>query len=143
LSRWLNILLFAGAEEDGEKTPLFKLASSRGKLMELLQLQLLGPDMSREEKDIVERTFLIGMLSLAHIVLGVSQLDAIGQLSLSEEIQAAIEHHHGVAGSLLELTKCLEDSDMENAQALLESLKLSRTQLQVAQSETYAWVNAL
>ncbi len=143
LSRWLNILLFAGAEEDGEKTPLFKLASSRGKLMELLQLQLLSADLGREEKDIVERAFLIGMLSLAHIVLGVSQLDAIEQLNLSDEIQAAVEHHQGVAGSLLELTKCLEDSDMENVQALLESLKLSRTQLQVAQSETYAWVNAL
>ncbi len=143
LSRWLNILLFAGTGEDGAKTPLFKLASSRGKLMELLQLQMLGSDIGRAERDIGERAFLIGMLSLAHIVLGVSQLDAIGQLSLAEELRVAISDFEGVAGSLLKLTQCLEDENVEEVEEILSSLSLSREQLQHAQAEVFDWVNGL
>lgn len=143
LSRWLNILLFAGTSEDGSKTPLFKLASNRGKLMELLQLELLGPNIGRAEKDIAERAFLVGMLSLAHIVLGVPQLDAIDQLSVAEELRAAIAKHEGIAGTLLRLTLSLEDADLGETDALLDELSLSRAQLQAAQAEAFRWVNGL
>ncbi len=143
LSRWLNILLFAGTGEDGSKTPLFKLASSRGKLMELLQLELLGPDIGRAEKDIAERAFLIGMLSLSHVVLGVSQLDAIEQLSLAEELRVAISDYDGVAGSLLKLTQALEDEDLDEVEKILANHSLTRKQLQGAQAEAFNWVNAL
>jgi len=143
LSRWLNILLFAGTDEDGGRTPLFKLASNRGKLMELLQLELLGSEIGRAEKDVAERAFLIGMLSLAHVVLGVSKLDAIEQLSLADELRLAISEHAGVAGSLLQLAESLEGEDVESVEATLDELSLSRSQLQWAQGEAFAWVNAL
>ena len=111
--------------------------------MELLQLELLGPDIGRAEKDVAERAFLIGMLSLAHIVLGVGQLEAIDQLSLAEELRQAISEFDGIAGSLLKLAQSLEEENVEDAEATLEELGLSREQLQNAQAEAFNWVNAL
>ncbi|MCH7600728.1 MAG: EAL domain-containing protein [Myxococcales bacterium] len=143
LSRWLNILLFAGGAEDGPPSPLFKLASTRGRLMELLQLDLLGPDPDREQLGIANRAFLIGMLSLAHVVLGVSEQKALDELNLSKEIRSALDSYQGQAGVLLRLTKCIEASDHDTAQEIRDALGLSREQLKRAQLESFSWVNAL
>ncbi len=143
LSRWLNILLFAGSSDDGATGPLFKLASSRGKLMELLQLDLLGPDPGREEAAIADRAFLVGMLSLAHVVLGVSEGKAAGELSLSKEVRAALEAHEGRQGALLKFAKCIEEADFETGWGILDSLGLTREQFEAAQVESLAWANGL
>lgn len=143
LTRWLNILLFAGSADDGPSSPLFKLASTRGRLMELLQLELLGPDPDREKLDIADRAFLIGMLSLAHVVLGVSEEKALDELSLSKEIRDALKSYQGQGGVLLKLVKCIEESDLGTSREIRESLGLSSAQLQQAQVESCTWVNGL
>lgn len=143
LSRWLNILLFAGTGEDGALSPLFKLASTRGKLMELLQLEIIGPEPDADAKEVAERAFLIGMLSLAHVVLGMSEQRAVEELSMSKEIRVALESHEGQCGLLLHLCKCIEDSDIEMSEEILAEVGLSREQLQSAQVASFAWVNGL
>jgi EAL and modified HD-GYP domain-containing signal transduction protein len=143
LSRWLNILLFAGDDDDGQMGPLFKLASCRGKLMELLQLEMLEENPDPDQREIVERAFPIGMLSLAHVVLGVSPEQAIEELGLSDEIRRALQDHERKFGELLYLTKAIEESDLAAVQTTLSNLGLTRMQLQRAQSESFAWVNSL
>ena len=122
---------------------MVQLASTRGRLMELLQLELLGPDPDREKLDIADRAFLIGMLSLAHVVLGVSEEKALDELSLSKEIRDALESYQGQGGVLLKLVKCIEESDLGTSREIRESLGLSSAQLQQAQVESCTWVNGL
>jgi EAL and modified HD-GYP domain-containing signal transduction protein len=143
LTRWLNILLFAGSAEDGPSSPPFKLASTRGRLMELLQLELLGPDPDRGKLEIADRAFLIGMLSLAHVVLGVPEQKALDDLGLSKEIRDALQSYQGQAGTLLKLVKCIEESDLETSREIRETLGLNSDPLQKAQVESFSWVNGL
>ena len=35
LARWLSLLLFAGGEEGGQSSPLFKMGATRGKIMDV------------------------------------------------------------------------------------------------------------
>ena len=134
-------MLFAGDSDDGQLGPLFKLATCRGKLMERLQVELLDEKSQAEHRDIIERAFLIGMLSLAPVVLGVPPEEAFQELELSDEICSALQDHGGEAGALLNLAESIEDSDLDRILTTLDELDLKRIQLQRAQSESFAWVN--
>ena len=141
LSRWLNILLFAGDDPAGTASPLLKLATGRGKLMELLQIELVGDD--PERRDDVDRAFLVGMLSLVHVVLGMSKEDALNELNLSKEVLAALEGSEGTCGVLLSIAMSLEESNLEAASEALDSLNINWDQLRRAQLESFVWTNGL
>jgi EAL and modified HD-GYP domain-containing signal transduction protein len=93
--------------------------------------------------EIADRAFLIGMLSLAHVVLGISEQKALDELSISKEVRGALESYQGRGGALLKLTKCIEESQLETVCEIRDELGLTREQLQQAQVDSFNWVNAL
>ena len=72
LSRWLNLLLFQMGIKSGIGGPLFRVAASRAALMERLAgSRPIGSD--AEDKTRSQSAFLVGILSLVHVLHGVDR----------------------------------------------------------------------
>ncbi|MCG8591018.1 MAG: EAL domain-containing protein [Proteobacteria bacterium] len=140
LVRWLNILLFAGDEKQSPPTPLFSTAATRGKTVELLDEALCLEQGTPPEP---QRAFLTGMLSLVHVVLGMTPEQVMEEIRVDPAVEAAILRREGLLGRLLSLTEQLEVGGFDEASKILEDLDLEPSQLQEAQVAAYEWVHGL
>ncbi len=140
LHRWLSLLLFAGEDGTGLASPLLQTAAKRGRLLELLAREtggaLSGPDGE-------SRAFLTGMLSLAHVLLGVQRSAVVDSLSLEEDIAAALLEGEGDLGALLDLAERVERAEFEAAEGHLEHFGLSAAQLASAELAAFRWASGL
>lgn len=137
LRRWLTLLLFAGTDRQGGGA-LLETAAMRGRLMELL-LEARG----NAGRDLQDRAFLVGMLSLVDALLGVPKEVLLGDLNLEDSIYDAIVEGKGELGALLELVGRVEAMETRTLPTLLEREGLTVEQLQKAQLDAYAWIHAL
>ncbi len=142
LSRWLNLMLFAGGDDEGTTTPLLRLATTRGKTLELLTLGDPALD-AAEAKQSAERAFLVGMLSLVHAQLGMTREQALATLNLVEEIRAPLEHREGRLGRLLELCERSEAGDAAGVEEVVGELGLSMEAAHEARMAAYQWADGL
>ena len=71
LSRWLSLLLFQVGDRSGNRGPLFRMAATRARLMELLVCDRGGQDPEIKRRG--ETAFLVGILYLVHLLLGVER----------------------------------------------------------------------
>lgn len=136
LRRWVQLALFAGKDEKGLNSPLLEMAAVRGRLMELLMLQLSG---GRRTGDAAESAFLTGILSLLDALYETSMEQVIESLNLSEELGSALLRHEGQLGQLLLLTIKLERSEFDAVRDILANLSISLDQLLEAQMEAFNW----
>jgi len=141
LARWLNLLLFAGGDDEGTSSPLFRTAATRGKTMEMIIRTIDGD--GAEAKEEAEQAFLVGMLSLVHTLLGMSLEDALASFSLTPDVEQALQAREGRLGQLLLVTERVEECDFDEVTDLLDEIDVSTEQLRVAQIEAYDWVNGL
>ena len=91
LQRWINILMLSSLSV--KPRIVLQFALIRARMCELLAKEL-GED--------GDRYFLMGMLSSADFILGVSMDKAVKQLPLSQEVAEAILHKSGKTGQVLE-----------------------------------------
>ena len=86
---------------------LVPVAASHAALMERLAgSRSIGSD--AEEKPRSQSAFLVGILSLVHVLLGVDRRQAIAGLSLSDEMHGALAFRDGELARMLALTESLD-----------------------------------
>ncbi len=139
LSRWLNLLLFQIGSKHGTRGPLFRVAATRARLMELLTGA--GAEQATPEvKSRGEMAFLVGIMSLVHVLLGVDRSVAIGGLTLPDEMQAALAGYQGELGRLLRLTECLDSGEFPEVAEISQELGLTPAGIWEQQREAFDWV---
>ncbi|HTP28206.1 MAG TPA: EAL domain-containing protein [Anaeromyxobacteraceae bacterium] len=136
MRRWLQLALFASADQRGLDNPLLDAAAVRATFMERLACSL--PD-HRQGGDRPEQAFMVGVLSLLDALYDVSMAELVRVLNLSEEVSAALLERGGVLGSLLAIVERMERLETEEAWALLKGLGITQEQVSEAQWRAFAW----
>jgi c-di-GMP phosphodiesterase len=140
LQMWLQLLLYAGESANRQgQSPLLQTAAMRGRTMELVAHRLQA-----DSRDLQERAFMTGMLSLMDVLLGVTREALLDELHVAEDVRAALLNGEGVLGDLLTLAAALERDDRESIGTVLAG----RTGLEVRalfedQLAAFQWANSL
>lgn len=140
LRRWVQLALFAGKDDRGLNSPLLEMAAVRGRLMELLTMQRTG---LQRTSDVVEASFMAGILSLLDVLFETEMEEIVTSLNLSDEVAEALLTRSGPLGQLLLLTEKLEKTDFSAVQDLLEVTGISFDQLLSAQLDAFNWRNSI
>lgn len=141
LQRWLQVLLFASSSAPGADfpSPLLVLAATRGKLMELIAQGLHTP-----ERELADRAFMAGILSLVNALLGMPMQDIVGNMPLDQDIKDALLERSGRLGAMLVLVEALEESDLAGIEAALAQLPaLDHGKVPAMQVEAMRWASSI
>ena len=106
LQRWLQLLLYARAQQNGPTNPLLAVAALRAAQLEVLA-KLAGGD-----RDAQDLAFMTGVFSLLDVLLGMPMDEIVATLSLPRAAAAALLGRDGELGSLLALVERDPDSEM-------------------------------
>lgn len=139
LRRWLQVSLYANAEQAGNLTsPLLVLATTRGKLLELMA-DKLHPGNS----NMADIGFTVGIMSLMDVLFGMSMADILQQVPVNPIIGDALLLRKGIYGDMLQLiehTECIH-GDVNTLTPMLLKLHLSAVDLCNFQLSAFAWSN--
>src|SRR5262245_2018182 len=139
LQMWLQLLLYAGDNANRQQSPLLQTAAMRGRTMELAA-QRLDPG----ARDLHDRAFMTGMLSLMDVLLGVTREGLVDELNVAEDVRGGLLHGHGVLGQLLGLAQTLERDDRAAVGVILAACPgLEVRGLLEAQVAAFEWANSL
>lgn len=139
LSRWLNLLLFQIGGKHGTRGPLFRVAASRARLMEAI-VSSSGEKGDPRVKSKGDVAFLVGILSLVHVLLGTDRRQAISGLTLPDEMSRALLAYEGDLGRLLRLTERLDRGEFAEVAEIAQELALSPQAIWAHQCDAYDWV---
>ncbi len=141
LQRWLQIMLYA---EPGKKSPglspLLMLATTRGRLLELLAQRLCPKDRSA-----AEIAFTVGIMSLMDTLFGMPMDEILQQIPVNQDVKDALLRRTGFLGNLLRLTECLERIDEMEDQLIpaLRMLSLESSELVALEMSAYEWADTV
>ena len=131
--RWATVLLATSSQG----TPaLAQAAVVRGRLMELLAIELLGADHG-------DPAFVVGVFSLLEALTGRPMQSVLDGLSLPEPVAAALLERRGVYAPLLALAEACESGDEHAFAELADGLLLSGHQVNMAHLQALAWAEEL
>lgn len=139
LSRWLNLLLFQIGSKHGTRGPLFRVAATRARLMELM----VGAGVDGATPAIKahgETAFLVGIMSLVHVLLGIDRKTAIEGLVLPEEMTHALSGYEGELGRMLRLCECLDSGEFVEVAEIAAELGVTPATLWSHQRAAFEWV---
>ena len=120
LKRWLNLMLFAACRDDHRSAMLLARVAVRARRMEL-SARAIGLDRPGQE-----RAFLVGMFSLLGILFSTPLVELLTPLKLDAVLSAAVLHHDGELGRLLQASESVESAQEAQLSGLLGELGLSR-----------------
>jgi EAL and modified HD-GYP domain-containing signal transduction protein len=141
LQRWLQIMLYAEPDTHGHnQTPLLMLATTRGRLMELLA-QRLRPG----QRYLGEIAFTVGIMSLMDVLFGIPMADIVEQIPVSDEIRNALLRRSGFFGELLKLAECIEQPDNQDEGVLpaLRGLAISSDDMVELEMAAFQWSDSV
>jgi EAL and modified HD-GYP domain-containing signal transduction protein len=140
LRRWLQILMFAAPGSQVElNSPLLQLATTRGKLLELMSLQVNAEDVTG-----AERAFTVGIMSLADALFSMPMADILDNVELADDVRAALLERAGELGAMLEVVERLEKADTGSQfTAALRRLGLTSKQVREIELAAFDWVSEL
>jgi EAL and modified HD-GYP domain-containing signal transduction protein len=135
LFKWAALLL---TTSHGGDTPpaVGTVAVARGRLMELLAIELLPP----EECD---NAFVVGVFSLLDTMLGLSMEAALATVSLPDSVTQALLHRAGPLAPFLELTIACETGDDEAFGRCATQLALNNNQVNWAHVQALVWAETI
>jgi EAL and modified HD-GYP domain-containing signal transduction protein len=137
LQRWLQIMLYAEPSKRGQSmTPLLMLATTRGRLLELLAHKLRP-----QQSHIAEVAFTVGIMSLMDTLFGVHMEEILKQIRVNDEVGAALLNRTGFFGELLKLAECIERIEELQDQILptLRQLAISPDELTELELAAFEW----
>ncbi|MDQ1817958.1 EAL domain-containing protein [Massilia sp. CCM 9210] len=137
LQRWLQILLYAKPGAAVElNSPLLQMATTRGKLMELMTQKVQGAS--------AETGFTVGIMSLMDALFSMSMQDILGTVVVADEVRAALLEREGILGDMLRVVELLENPRRgpELARSL-KALGLSAKVMREIEMDAFGWVNEL
>jgi EAL and modified HD-GYP domain-containing signal transduction protein len=140
LQRWLQILLYSGPDGHIElDSPLLQMATTRGRLLELMSLTLRPGDTAG-----ANTAFTIGIMSLMDALFDVPMREILDKVVLSYEVRAALLERDGDYGAMLRVAEELERPDRSRAfAAALCKLGLSDEQMRDIEHAAFGWVRNL
>lgn len=136
LARWLQVLLYV-LDGESEASPLLELALRRARFMEFV----LTYRTHQEHSLLQDEAYMIGLLSLADVLMGWPMERIVERLHLAEELKAALVERRGPLGRLIELCEKLEQADFEGAEAISSELQLTEEAIVTAQQEALVWAH--
>jgi EAL and modified HD-GYP domain-containing signal transduction protein len=137
LQRWLQILLYAEPGKSNSATaPLLMLATTRGKLLELIA-EKLQPG-NRTMADIA---FTVGIMSLMDTLFNLPMEKILQQIQVAEDVSKALLYRKGVFGDMLKLVEYIENVKEAGPLVvpLLKKLRLSSDQFYALQLAAFEW----
>lgn len=137
LQRWLQILLYAEpTKSHGALSPLLVLATTRGKLLELMANRI-NPGNRR----IADTAFTVGIMSLMDALFGAPMEKILEQIPVIDAVSAALLNRTGIYGEMLTLAEYVETLDQHASLLMpaLEHLQLGSEDLQQMQLAAYEW----
>jgi c-di-GMP phosphodiesterase len=140
LQRWLQILLYArpGAQVELH-SPLLQMASTRGKLLELMTLAL-----HPGKTALAETGFTVGIMSLMDALFSMAMADILATVAVPGEVRAALLERSGEFGTMLKVVELLENpAEGPALRKLLKSLGLTVGQMREIELAAFEWVNEL
>lgn len=140
LKRWVQLALFASADERGLDNPMVDMAAVRGGMME--QLARMHPQIQKMT-DVVDQAFMVGILSLLEWIYAVSMETVVKDLNLSDEVAKALLHRAGLLGKMLLCVEAMEQMDFKGAWPQLEALGFTPDQVLDAQCKSYMWKSGM
>ncbi|MBI1891737.1 MAG: EAL domain-containing protein [Burkholderiales bacterium] len=141
LQRWLQILLYANPDRQSQLvSPLLVLATTRGKLLELLT-QKLHP----RDRSMIDKSFTVGIMSLMDTLFGLPMEKILEQMTVTEEVKNALLHRTGFYGEMLKLAEHMEhiEEQGQRLQSALEKHHLSVDDFSALQLSAFQWTNSL
>ncbi|WP_370681683.1 EAL and HDOD domain-containing protein [Comamonas sp. GB3 AK4-5] len=135
LFRWAALLLMASKFGDLPSS-VGQTAVVRGRLMELLALELLG----EEEAD---QAFVVGVFSLLDMMLHIPMPKALQLVQVPDAVSAALLRREGVLGELLTLVQACEDRSQHLHHRSATLSRLSDAQINHAHLQALAWMDNL
>lgn len=140
LQRWLQILLYSKPGGQVElNSPLLQMATTRGKLMELMAQQL-HPGMRAH----ADTGFTVGIMSLMDALFSMSMEDVLETVEVPDDVRAALLERGGELGEMLRVVELLENPT--EGPALTKALKklgISVRQVREIELRAFEWVNEL
>jgi c-di-GMP phosphodiesterase len=137
LQRWLQIMLYAEpGKRGGTQTPLLMLATTRGRLLELLAHKLRPA-----HRHVADIAFTVGIMSLMDTLFSIPMTELLTQIAVSDEVSEALLYRAGFFGELLRLAECIERiEDMEDAIGpALHDLEMSTDELVELEMSAFEW----
>jgi EAL and modified HD-GYP domain-containing signal transduction protein len=137
LQRWLQIMLYADPGQRGHSaSPLLMLATTRGRLLELLAKRLRP-----SQRNVADVAFTVGIMSLMDALFGIPMSEIVTQIPVIDEVAAALTHRTGFFGELLRLAESIEQ--MEGGEDLvtpsLKQLAIGSDELVGFEVAAFAW----
>lgn len=141
LGRWLQILLYSkpGAPVDFD-SPLLLMATTRGKLMELMMARVRPKDQAAADTG-----FTVGILSLMDAMFSMSIADVLGTVALPDEVREALLNREGELGTMLRIVENIETDHYRTSglTSLLRQVGLTPGDLTEIEIEAFEWVEKL
>lgn len=141
LQRWLQLLLMtpAGKAPDAGRTPLLQVAALRGRMLEVLVEHLRPRDAA-----LAGQAFITGLMSMMPAALGLPMNEIFEQITLEQEIVAALQSYQGLLGKMLALIECYDAEDADGCDQILAGFLgtgLDRNMLNACLMDSLRWIN--
>jgi EAL and modified HD-GYP domain-containing signal transduction protein len=137
LQRWLQIMLYAEPSKRGHSmTPLLMLATTRGRLLELL-----GAKLRPSQRHVADIAFTVGIMSLMDTLFGMPMVEILAQIPVNDDVEQALLHRDGFYGDLLKLAECIERIEEmdEHIVPALRNLAMSTDELVELELAAFEW----
>jgi EAL and modified HD-GYP domain-containing signal transduction protein len=140
LQRWLQILVYAEPGATVElSSPLLQLASTRGKLLELMSLRVAPQDAAA-----ADTAFTVGIMSLTEAMLSVPMSDVLENVDVAEDVRTALIERSGPLGQMLRIAEMLEHAvELRPLNAALRKLGLTVKEIRDIELTAFNWVREL
>ena len=135
LFRW-GALLLTLSRNGGPPPSVGSTAVVRGRLMELLALDLFDQEMADE-------AFVVGIFSLLDAMLGLPMESALHLITVPEPVSNALLRREGPLGALLQLAQACENSDEATFETAAAALSLTSAQINGAHLKALAWADRI
>ncbi|MDL2354929.1 MAG: EAL domain-containing protein [Pseudomonadota bacterium] len=141
LQRWLQIMLYVDPGQHGASvSPLLMLATTRGRLLELLAKRLRP-----SQRNVADIAFTVGIMSLMDALFGISMSEIVTQIPVIDEVAVALTHRSGFFGELLRLAESIEQ--MHEGEDLvtptLKQLAMSSDELVEFEVAAFEWSDSV
>ena len=140
LQRWVQILLYSGPEGNVElNSPLLQMATTRGRLLELMTLTLRPGDVAG-----ANTAFTVGIMSLMDALFDVPMRTILDKVDISWDVRTALLERGGDYGAMLSVAEGLERTEPgRDMAAALAHLGLSVKQVREIELAAFGWVREL
>ncbi|WP_459948518.1 EAL and HDOD domain-containing protein [Denitratisoma sp. agr-D3] len=138
LRRWLQVLLYV-LDGNGGHSPLLELALRRARFMEYV----LTYRTHQVSSLLQDEAYMVGLLSLADVLMGWSMDQLAERLHLAEELKSALIRRDRPLGQLITLCEALEQGDLARVSAMAADLQISEEGIMAAQQEAIDWAHRI